>query len=156
MNKNLNVPSRHAIPSEIIKLPIKVAIVGYGYVGQGTHAALSESDDNSLLEFQIFDGSSNNNFKKFEKITEDDRNGLFSISATDWETTSAVFVCVNTPTHDFTDIESVLHTLSDSYYNGVVAIKCTVPYSVIEPFVTVLNIVMYPEFLTQEESFNDA
>lgn len=70
-----------------------------------------------------------------------------------------IFTCLPTEDdgsgQDFSAFNEFLDRLIDKEYDGIVVIKSTVLYSNIKPYLDKLRIVMNPEFLNQNNSFED-
>lgn len=114
-----------------------VSIIGYGFVGQAVHSTLIESE---TCKISIHDP-----YKK--------------LYAQDYTSSDIIFLCLPTPFNGEIDISLIseyLDILTSNYYQGVVVIKSTVIYSKIAKYFDDLSIVINPEFLNQNTSFEDA
>lgn len=114
----------------------KILIIGYGYVGQAVHSIIVE-DDKCIL-------SVHDPYKKmYSNLYDQD----------------IVFICLPTPFNGDIDISVVreyLNLYKDNSFKGLIVIKSTIIYSKIAEYFNDLNIVINPEFLNQNTSFEDA
>jgi UDPglucose 6-dehydrogenase len=117
---------------------MKVGIYGYGFVGQATHMLM-------MINPVIYDlKEPYNTLEQFSEIMK----------------TDLLFLCVPTPmNHDglFDDsiITASLDKLIDKGYKGVVVVKSTTLFRVLQPYQDKLNILFNPEFLNQNTNFED-
>ena len=126
---------------------MKVAIFGYGYVGQAVHSTFSENHGlKDPLEVYISDP----NIPKYN-IYKNVRD--FNLA----------FVCVGTPERpdgtgacDIVNVISVLEKLIKEGFSGIVIVKSTVPFSVLNAYKEKLKIIMVPEFLSQNTFIKDS
>jgi UDPglucose 6-dehydrogenase len=120
---------------------MKIGIIGLGFVGSSVYNYFAA--DNYLL---VCDNK--------KEIGTD----ILSIVQHEPE---LIFVCVDTPTdyetgkQDPVNLCTVLYTLSEYKYEGIVVIKSTVLFSNIKKYLSDLRIVMNPEFLTQDNNYKD-
>lgn len=112
-----------------------VLIIGYGVVGQAMHSIIIEDEKCAL--------SIHDPYKKLITNLYDQ---------------DIVFICLPTPFNDI-DISVIKEYLELYKYNsfkGLIVIKSNVIYDKISEYFNYLNIVINPEFLNQNTSFEDA
>jgi len=134
---NLETLYKLAKPSK----SFNVGIIGYGFVGQGVHASLNR-DHITTNVFDIKHGYNKVSFRNKGVVNE----------------CEIMFVCVNTPTNDYSALRDVADNLLHVSYGGVVVVKSTVPFEVFESIFsnTELRVVFCPEFLEQNSYIEDS
>ena len=115
----------------------KIGLAGFGFVGQALYAA-AKCDCIDVIHDPP---KRKNNFDKLLKCTH-------------------IFCCMPSPStkslsQDFSIYEKFLSSLVKAKYLGIVIIKSTVLFSNVKPYLSVLNIVMNPEFLNQNTAIKD-
>lgn len=116
-----------------------IGIVGFGFVGQAVYAALS--DPTSAM---VYDKHKAAHSENPERVLE----------------TEALFICVPTPTtkqgyQDASAIIGILAWLNKNAYQGLVVIKSTLLYETVKAHSGLLQVVMNPEFLSQNTALDD-
>jgi len=121
---------------------MEVGIFGFGFVGQ----ALA--------------GICNNQPSIYDPKFKDIHGSVFK---SDMRKCDIVFICVNTPSFkdgqiDSASIMEILNYLDENEYRGLVVIKSTIIFAHISDFLSKskLRILINPEFLQQNSSFEDA
>jgi len=120
---------------------MKIGITGYGFVGQATHAIF-----NPEVEVSIYDIKEKyNSSSALENIFN----------------SNIIFVCLPTPmaeskAQDSSTIINFLNECVKNKYTGIIVIKSTVLFRHIEPFISILKIVLNPEFLNQNTYIKDS
>ena len=122
-----------------MKNKIDIAIVGLGMVGSAVYSCLKQ-------DAMVFDKSTRLlNYASYKTSNIKDTN--------------YIFVCVDTPSdnkgQDATNLRVVLDTLVLNNYKGIVIVKSTVLYRVINEYQDKLKLVMNPEFLNEVSSKKD-
>lgn len=123
---------------------MKVAIVGFGYVGQALYSIVKEPKSVAIYDRYIKE------FQNFSTISKCD----------------LIFLTIPIPTlpktnkqdtrelnHFFTNLKKYNNTIKNQ---PLIVIKSTVLYENIKPYLDDFNIVYNPEFLNQNSSFKDA
>ena len=115
----------------------KIGIAGFGFVGQALY--LSIKDKENVVIFNKKPG-----YNTIGELMQSD----------------IIFVCLPTPMldegkQDTGSIGQLMVALAAKGYTGVVAIKSTVLYSTVQPWIGPLNIVVNPEFLNQNTAASD-
>jgi len=117
----------------------KMAIAGFGFVGQAVYAGAKRPEVITIYD-RYKEG-----YDEFSELLDCD----------------FVFCCLPSPMdpetgqQDFTEINYLLQELEKETYEGIVIIKSTVLYNNIAPWFDKLNIVLNPEFLNQNTAFDD-
>jgi len=108
-----------------------IGIIGYGMVGKA-------------VEF---------GFSKTETVYSDPKYNSISVNDICEMDPQAIFVCVPTPTDDsnYSILKSVLDTIKDSGYTGLVVVKSTILPGYLEDY----DIVYNPEFLSRSTANQD-
>lgn len=113
-----------------------IGICGFGVIGQAVYSYFS----NRVPKPSIYD--------KYKEI------GSLAYLIYNCD---VIFLCLPTLGYgqDSSEFEKVLEKLIEDNYSGLVVIKSTVLYSNIKPYLTKLNIVINPEFLSQHDAIKD-
>jgi UDP-glucose 6-dehydrogenase len=122
-----------------MKNKINIAIIGLGMVGSAVYSCLKQ-------DAMVFDKSTQLlNYVSYKTS---------GIKDTDY-----VFVCVDTPSDnkglDASNLRVVLDTLVLNNYKGIVIVKSTVLYRIMDDYQSKLKLVMNPEFLNEVSSKKD-
>jgi nucleotide sugar dehydrogenase len=118
---------------------MKVAIVGYGFVGKATHNGLKNDVETLLIDPKL--DSSTEELKYFDA--------------------NYVFICVPTPMSndgsiDISIIESVFIDLDKYCTNSIIVLKSTVTPDIVESIINARSNVVYnPEFLRERTADED-
>lgn len=115
-----------------------IGIIGFGVVGQALYSSLKYQD-----RAEIYD----------QPLELGDLNLAVTRSDT-------LFCCLPTPkkadgSQDFSAYEAVFARMEKAGYSGVVVVKSTTLWSNLKPWMTRLNIVVNPEFLSQNSAVAD-
>lgn len=115
---------------------MKIAIAGFGFVGQAVFSCVSNKD-----ECYLFDPPQG--MGDYEDLIANDY----------------IFCCLPTPTksgtQDFSYYDKFFTELFKRNYSGILVVKSTVLYKNISPYLNKLNIVVNPEFLNQNNFHRD-
>jgi len=117
---------------------LNIGIAGFGFVGQAVYGSLNKQGQESCT---IHDPPQQ--LDNFDKLLQ----------------CNIVFCCLPTPTEnnkqDFSYYEKFLDKLIDSEFKGLLVIKSTVLYKHIKRYAKELNIIINPEFLSQNSAADD-
>lgn len=124
----------------------KIGIIGYGVVGQATSSLFT-----NRLDCVFYDTDKKLNSDTFENVVDQCNH---------------IFICVNTKyiedtrsgdIHDPSSLCDTLKKLIEMNYQGIVIIRTTIDYNTIMSVENIdkLKIVAMPEFLNQNNAFND-
>lgn len=123
---------------------MKIAIIGFGIVGQAVYHVFKNKDKVVVYDKYI------SQFNSVEKISGSD----------------FIFICLPTPNNNenvqdasnlhevFIEIEKLKR--NEKNWNPTIVIKSTVLFSQIEKFINSFPVVLNPEFLSQNSSFKDS
>lgn len=118
---------------------MKTAIIGFGYVGQAMYHILKDKKSVAVYDKYI-----------------DDFNNPEVIKGSD-----LIFVCLPTPNlpsghQDVSVFEEFFSLIKKESKRPLIVIKSTILYENVLPYLEEFDIVMNPEFLSKNSSFNDA
>lgn len=118
---------------------MKAAIVGFGYVGQAMYHIMKNKNDVRIYDKYI---------DKFSNLDALKGNDI-------------VFICLPTPNlpsgkQDVAAFHELFSILRAEEKKPLVVIKSTILYENIKPFLDDFDIVMNPEFLSKNSSFEDS
>lgn len=116
---------------------MKIGIIGFGIVGQAQYSIIKNCDI-------VIHDLHKNIIPNYNELLE----------------CKIIFICVPTNTknnkQDTGSFDATLKKLYKAKYSGLIIIKSTILYDNIKSWVKKLNIIFNPEFLTDNNSFDDA
>lgn len=117
---------------------LNIGIVGFGFVGQALYGSLNkEGIENCIIH------DPPQQLDNFDKLLH----------------CKVIFCCLPTPDikgeQDFSYYKKFLATLIDEEFKGILIIKSTILYKNIKSYTKDLNIIMNPEFLSQNSAADD-